>query len=205
MEQGVVEATSMAVWLDPKIVVPAVSVVLASVIMPVLLHYSKAKREREDKVFEIRTKVYTEYFRKFEEAAAGVGVDYEEFSKVTLRNAFRDFLEAKSSPDALIKFQDEVGKFPHQIQDSYRKATQEITTLKILGSDRLFYLTSEFEQLNQEILEMSSELLGEMQQALASQEFETPIAKKMKDKGQKIKNLKDEIINQMRSELNLGK
>ncbi len=86
MEQGVVEATSMAVWLDPKIVVPAVSVVLASVIVPVLLHYSKAKREREDKVFEIRTKVYTEYFRKFEEAAAGVGVDYEEFSKVTLRS-----------------------------------------------------------------------------------------------------------------------
>lgn len=205
MEQGVVEATSMAVWLDPKIVVPAVSVVLASVIVPVLLHYSKAKREREDKVFEIRTKVYTEYFRKFEEAAAGVGVDYEEFSKVTLRNAFRDLLEAESSPDALIKFQDEVGKFPHQIQDSHRKATQEITTLKILGSDRLFYLTSEFEQLNQEILEMSSEWLGEMQQALASQEFETPIAKKMKDKGQKIKNLKDEIINQMRSELNLGK
>ncbi len=205
MEQGVVEATSMAVWLDPKIVVPAVSVVLASVIVPILLHYSKAKREREDKVFEIRTKVYTEYFRKFEEAAEGVGVDYEEFSKVTLRNAFRDLLEAESSPDALIKFHDEVGKFPHKIQDSHRKATQEITTIKILGSDRLFHLTSEFEQLNQEILEMSSEWLGEIQQALSSQDFDTPIAKKMKDKGQKIKNLKDEIINQMRLELNLGK
>ena len=205
MEQGVVEATSLAAWLDPKVVVPAVGLVLASVIVPILLHYSKAKREREDKVLEIRTRVYTDYFRKFEEAAKGVGVDYEKFSKVTLRDAFRELLESESSPDAIIKFQDEVGKFPHQIQDSHRKATQEITTLKILGSDRLFKLTSEFEQLNQEILEMSSEWLSEMQQTLVTPDLEAPIAIKMKVKGQKINELKDEIINQMRLELNLGK
>tara|TARA_R110001599_G_scaffold353172_1_gene590513 strand:- start:107 stop:724 length:618 start_codon:yes stop_codon:yes gene_type:complete len=205
VEQGVVEATSLAAWLDPKVVVPAVGLVLASVIVPILLHYSKAKREREDKVLEIRTRVYTDYFRKFEEAAKGVGVDYEKFSKVTLRDAFRELLESESSPDAIIKFQDEVGKFPHQIQDSHRKATQEITTLKILGSDRLFKLTSEFEQLNQEILEMSSEWLSEMQQTLVTPDLEAPIAIKMKVKGQKINELKDEIINQMRLELNLGK
>jgi hypothetical protein len=205
VEQGVLEAASLVAWLDPKIVVPAIGVVLASVIVPILLHYLKAKREREDKILEIRTKVYTEYFRKFEEAAVGVGVDYEEFSKVTLRNAFRDLLESDNSPDAIINFQDQVGKFPHQIQDSHRKATEEITTLKVLGSNRLFQLTSEFEQLNQEILEMSSEWLGEMQQALTMPDFEAPVAKKMKAKGQQAKSLKNEIISQMRSELNLGK
>jgi hypothetical protein len=205
VEQGVLEAASLVAWLDPKIVVPAIGVVLASVIVPILLHYLKAKREREDKIFEIRTKVYTEYFRKFEEAAVGVGVDYEEFSKVTLRNAFRDLLESDNSPDAIINFQDQVGKFPHQIQDSHRKATEEITTLKVLGSNRLFQLTSEFEQLNQEILEMSSEWLDEMQQALTMPDFEAPVAKKMKAKGQQAKSLKNEIISQMRSELNWGK
>lgn len=97
MEQGVLEAASLVAWLDPKIVAPAIGVVLASVIVPILLHYLKAKREREDKIFEIRTKVYTEYFRKFEEAAVGVGVDYEEFSKVTLPSAFRDLLESDNS------------------------------------------------------------------------------------------------------------
>jgi hypothetical protein len=69
----------------------------------------------------------------------------------------------------------------------------------------LFQLTSEFEQLNQEILEMSSEWLGEMQQALTMPDFEAPVAKKMKAKGQQVKSLKNEIISQMRSELNLGK
>ena len=205
MEQGVLEAASLVAWLDPKIVAPAIGVVLASVIVPILLHYLKAKREREDKIFEIRTKVYTEYFRKFEEAAVGVGVDYEEFSKVTLPSAFRDLLESDNSPDAIINFQDQVGKFPHQIQDSHRKATEEITNLKVLGSNRLFQLTSEFEQLNQEILEMSSEWLDEMQQALTMPDFEAPVAKKMKAKGQQAKSLKNEIISQMRSELNWGK
>ncbi|SJZ39837.1 hypothetical protein CZ814_00172 [Photobacterium toruni] len=195
----------LAAWLDPKVVVPAIGVVLASVIVPILLHYLKARREREDKILEIRTKIYTEYFKKFEEAAVGVGVDYEEFSKVTLRSAFRNLLESENSPDAIIKFQDEVGKFPQQIYDSYRKVTEEVTSLKILGSDKLFQLTSEFELLNQEILDMSSKWLGEMQHVITAPDLEAPIAKEMKAKGLRAKSLKDEIIKQMRLELNLGK
>uniref|UniRef100_B3EK46 Uncharacterized protein n=1 Tax=Chlorobium phaeobacteroides (strain BS1) TaxID=331678 RepID=B3EK46_CHLPB len=190
-------------WLDPKLIVPAIGVVLASVIVPILLHTLKGRREREDKLLEIRTKAYTEYFRRFEEAARGVGVDYEQFSKVTLKNAFRELLESDNSPDAIIKFQDEVGKFPHQIQDSHRKATEEITTLKVLGSSKLLELTTEFEALNQEILEMSSKWLNEMQQALAVPDFDAPIAKKMKEKGMKAKELKEQIIKQMRVELKL--
>lgn len=204
MAVDVTEAATFAAWLDPKIVVPAIGVVLASVIVPILLHILKAKREREDKILEIRTKVYSEYFRKFEEAAKGVSVDYEQFSQVTLRNAFKELLEAGNSPDAIIKFQDEVGRFPHQIQESHRKATEEITTLKILGSERLFHLTSEFEKLNQEILEISSKWLGEMQVALEAPDFEAPIAKEMKALGESAKSLKDEIINQMRAELKIG-
>ncbi len=197
------ETVAIAAWFDPKIVVPAVCVLLASIIVPILLHYLKGRREREEKLLEIRTKAYTEYFRKYEEAAKGVGNDYEEFSKVTLKNEFRKLLESGSSPDAIIEFQDAVGKFPHQIQDSHRKATEEITNLKVLGSSRLLELTTEFEQLNQEILELSSEWLGEMQQALTVPDFEAPIAKKMKEKGQRAKDLKEEIINQMRIELKL--
>ena len=128
MTEEVTQALTVSTWLDPKLIVPGIGVVLASVIVPILLHILKGRREREDKLLEIRTKAYIEYFRRFEEAARGVGVDYEQFSKVTLKNAFRELLESDSSPDAIIKFQDEVGKFPHQIQDSHRKATEEITT-----------------------------------------------------------------------------
>jgi len=201
--EEVTQAMTASAWLDPKLIVPAIGVVLASVIVPILLHILKGRREREDKLLEIRTKAYTEYFRRFEEAARGVGVDYEQFSKVTLRNAFRELLESDSSPDAIIKFQDEVGKFPHQIQDSHRKATEEITTLKVLGSSKLLGFTTEFEALNQEILEISSEWLNEMQQALTMPDLDAPIAKKMKEKGLRAKELKEQIIKQMRVELKL--
>lgn len=203
MTEEVTQALTVSTWLDPKLIVPGIGVVLASVIVPILLHILKGRREREDKLLEIRTKAYIEYFRRFEEAARGVGVDYEQFSKVTLKNAFRELLESDSSPDAIIKFQDEVGKFPHQIQDSHRKATEEITTLKVLGSSKLLELTTEFEALNQEILEMSPEWLNEMQQALAMPDFDAPIAKKMKEKGLRAKELKEQIIKQMRVELKL--
>lgn len=195
--------TSTPTWLEPNIIVPAISVGLASVIIPLLLHYLKGKRERADKLLEIRTAAYTEYFKKYEEAARGVGEDYEEFSNVTMKNAFRELLESDSSPDAIIKFQDTVGKFPHQIQESHRKATEETTTLNILGSSKLLELTAEFEELNQNMLEMSSEWLNEINQSIAVPDLNTPIAKKMKSKGVKIKELKDQIIKQMRAELNL--
>lgn len=203
--QSITEAISLSNWLAPQIIVPALGLILASVIVPILLHFLKGRRERQDKILEIRSKVYTDYFRKFEVAAMQVGTDYEQFSKVTLRNAFKDLLEANNSPDAIVKFQDEVGRFPYQIQEAHRKTTEEITTLKILGSDALFRLTSEFELLNKEILEMSSAWLHEMQQGLYVPDFEAPIAKEMKIKGQQVLSLKNEIINQMRTELNIGK
>ncbi len=190
-------------WFDPQILVPAICVILASVIVPILLHYLKGRRERENKILEIRTRVYTEYFKKYEEAAEGMGLDYEHFSKVTLKNAFKELLESDNSPEAIIKFQDAVGSFPQLIQDSHRKATAEITTLKILGSEKLFELTTEFEVLSQEILELSSDWLSEMNDSLTQPDFEAPIAKKMTEKGKEANKLKEKIILQMRRELKL--
>ncbi|MCE0246994.1 hypothetical protein [Klebsiella variicola] len=205
MNKSIIEVSPLAAWLEPKIVVPAIGVILASVIVPMLLHYLKARREKENKILELRIKVYSEYFKKFEVAAESVGVDYEKFSKVTLKDAFRELLEENSSPNSIIKFQDTVGKFPFQIQESYRKATEEITSLKILGSDRLFHLTSEFELLQTEILNMSSKWLAEMQLTLLNPDMETPIAKELKLKGELAKRLKDDIIKQMRVELKNGR
>lgn len=200
MAQEIVVVSS---WLDPKILVPAICVILASVIVPILIHILKGRREREDKILEIRTKAYTEYFKKYEEAAKGVGNDYEEFSNVTLKNEFKKLLEAENSPDAILEFQDAVGDIPQKIQSSHRKATEEITSLKIIGSSVLLSLINEFEILNQEILEKSSEWLGEMQQALVNPDFESPIAKEMQEQALRAKSLKEKVILQMRVELNL--
>ncbi|APR66590.1 hypothetical protein CN03_06355 [Thalassolituus oleivorans] len=203
MTKEVVANTSeIAAWFSPALIIPAIGLLLASVVVPLLLHYLKGRRDKKDKIFEIRTKVYTEYFKTFEEAAKGIGEDYEKFSKVTFKDAFLKLLESESSPEAIVEFQGVVGDFPSKIQDSHRKATEQTTTLKILGSKKLYDLTKEFEVLNQEILEMSSEWLAELNQSLVMPDFEAPIALKMKEKGLRARDLKDEIIDQMRAELN---
>lgn len=191
-------------WLTPEIVVPAVCVIVASAVISLLLHYLKGRRERDDKILEIRTKVYTEYFKKFEEAASNVGQDYEHFSKVTMKDAFFKLLQSESSPEAIVEYQETVGNFPHMIQDSHRKATEEITTLKILGSNELLKLTEQFEELNQEILNLSSAWLHEIQSTMLQPDFEAPIAQQMKKLGQRAKELKNLIIKQMRDEIRLN-
>jgi hypothetical protein len=191
-------------WLDPKLVVTAMSVVTASIIAPLLLHWLKGRRERADKILDIRTKAYTEYFRKFEEAAAGVGNDYEQFSQVTLRNEFKKLLESDNSNEAIMDYQAAVGDFPNKIMSAHRKATSEITTLKILGSESLLVLIEEFEAINQKILEVSSEWLQEMQQLFTSPDFDSPKAKEMTALGAKAKELQVRIIKQMRLEIGLN-
>lgn len=189
-------------WFQPSIMIPAICVILASVLVPILLHYLKGRRDKKEKILEIRTKVYTEYFKTFEEAAKAVGNDYEKFSKVTLKDEFLKLLKAESSPEAIVEFQGVMGEFPLKIQESHRKATEQVTTLKILGSKKLYDLTKDFETLNKDILELSSDWLAEMQNSFVMPDFEAPVALKMKAMGERSNKLKDEIICQMRSELN---
>lgn len=193
-----------AQWLTPSIVVPAISVLIASVVVPLLLHWLRGRREQAARIFEVRREVYSQYFKKYEDAAAGVGNDYEKFSQVTLKEEFYKLLQAENSPEAIVAFQSAVGEVPHKIQDAYRKATEETTVLKILGSSELLVLTQRFEELNQEILNMSTEWLAEFRENLTKPDMEGPVAKEMKQKGEQTRRLKEQIINQMRKELGVG-
>lgn len=203
MSSEVVQAIVVNPWLDPKILAPAISVMIASVFVPILLHFLKAKRERNDRILDVRTKIYSEYFKKFEDAAKNVGNDYEEFSQVTLKQQFKKLIESDNSSEAIIEFQDAVSEFPMKIQTAHRKATQEVTTLKVLGSSELFELTDQFEKAHQDILVLSSEWLAELKQGFIMEAFESPIAIEMKKKAVAITVLKEKIIKQMRTELNL--
>jgi len=203
MATEAVETISQCSWLDPKIIVPVVSVLIASVVIPLLLHWLKGRRERADKILELRTKTYTEYFKKYEQAAHQVGKDYEYFSRVTMKNEFEKFLKAGDSPEAIVAFQEVVGEFPNQIMSAHRKAMEELTTLKIIGSYKLQALTQEFETLNQQILEASTGWLEEMKASMSGGQIEFPAATELTAMGARAKTLKDAIIKQMRVEIGL--
>jgi phosphate/sulfate permease len=67
------------IWWFTKVVVPLAGVLIASVIIPLLLHRLKYKREREERLFDARKEAYEEYFKKLESAARDVGQEYERF------------------------------------------------------------------------------------------------------------------------------
>jgi hypothetical protein len=188
-------------WLAPAIVVPAVGVVLASVIVPLLIHWFKGRRERINALLAVRTAAYTEYFKKYELAAQQTGQDYEYFSRVTLKDQFLKLLMSDNSPEAIVSFNEAISKFPGQIMSAHRKATEELTTLKIVGSNELLRLTDEFETLNQRMLETSTKWLEEMQANFSSASIKNPVAMELTAMGEKAKSLKDKIILQMRVEI----
>jgi len=68
------------IWWITKVLVPLGGILIASVIIPLLLHHLKYVRERKERLFEARRNAYHEYFKKIESAVSDVGQEYEVFS-----------------------------------------------------------------------------------------------------------------------------
>ncbi len=143
-------------------VVPLVGVLIASVIIPLLLHHLKFARERKERLFEARRNAYHEYFKKIESAVSDAAQEYETFSREVMPKAFLKLLHSNNSPESIVEFQQIVGDFPLRIQMAYRKASSEITALQIVCSRPLMKLAEQFEAANKNLLDMSADWLGEM-------------------------------------------
>ena len=180
-------------------------VIIASVVVPFLLHHFKYKREREEMLFVARKDAYIEYFKKFEASASAVAQEYEVFSRETIPQAMLKLLESNNSPEAIVDFQQVVGEFPQKIQRTFSRVSEEMTSLKVMCSEELYLLIEQFEDLNQKMMKQTSEWLGEMQQSMGTPDVEMPVAKEMTNYGEQVKAMKNEIIRKMRKELGSGK
>ena len=66
-------------------------------------------------------------------------------------------------------------------------------------------MTDKFETLNKELLDKSSSWLSELSTTMLKPNIDTPVAKEMQIIGEKIKEIKKQIIQQMRNELGTNK
>jgi len=195
----------LEIWWVTKVVVPLAGVLIASVIIPLLLHSLKYKRERAEKLFESRKEAYKEYFKKIESAVSDAGQEYEKFSQEVMPEAFLKLLKGNNSPESIVEFQQTIGNIPLKIQKAYQKSAEEITSLQIICSEKLLEMTNEFESLNKALLDKSSSWLGELSTSMLKPNSETPEAKEMQLLGDKIRDQKKRIIQQMRDELGTNK
>jgi len=175
--------------------------IIASVIVPFLLHHFKYKREREEMLFVAKKDAYIEYFKKFEDSAAAVAQEYEVFSRETMPQAFLKLLESNNSPEGIAEYQQTVGEFPQNIQRTFSRVSEEMTSLRIMCSDELYRLIEQFEELNQKMMKQTSEWLSEMQTSMGNPSIEMPVAKEMTNYGEQIKEMKNNIIQKMREEI----
>lgn len=193
------------IWWITKVVVPLAGVLIASVIIPLLLHHLKYVRERKERLFDARRNAYHEYFKKIESAVSDAGQEYEVFSREVVPKAFRKLLESSNSPDAIIEFQQVVGEFPLRIQKAYRTASSEITTLQIVCSRPLMKLAEDFEAANKKLLDRSADWLDEMKGSMVQPDLEAPMAKEMKMLAEDIRICRQALVEQMRTELGSDK
>ncbi|OIO71771.1 MAG: hypothetical protein CO186_11290 [Zetaproteobacteria bacterium CG_4_9_14_3_um_filter_49_83] len=56
-------------------------------------------------------------------------------------------LESNNSPEVIVEFQQTVGEFPHKIQRTFSRVSEEMTSLKIMCSDELYQMIEQFEEL----------------------------------------------------------
>ncbi len=196
---------SAEIWWVSKVVVPLASVLIASVIIPLLLHHLKYVRERKERLFEARRSAYHEYFKKIESAASDAGQEYERFSREIMPKAFLKLLQSGNSPEAIVEFQQVVGDFPLRIQKAYRTASSEITSLQIVCSQQLMQLSQDFEDLNKKLLDKSADWLGEMSKTMMKPDLDSPAAREMKNLGEEIRKCKQKLVSQMRAELGSDK
>jgi len=175
--------------------------IIASVIVPFLLHHFKYKREREEMLFAARKDAYIEYFKKFEDSSAAVAQEYEVFSRETMPQAMLKLLDSNNSPEGIVEYQQTVGEFPQKIQRTFSRVSEEMTSLKIMCSDELYLLIGQFEELNQKMMKQTSDWLGEIQTSMGNPNMEMPAAKEMTVNGEQIKAMKNKIIQKMREEI----
>jgi hypothetical protein len=193
------------IWWITKVVVPLAGVLIASVLIPLLLHHLKYVRERKERLFEARRNAYHEYFKKIESAVSDAGQEYEVFSREVIPKAFLKLLESNNSPEAIVEFQQVMGEFPLRIQKAYRTASSEITTIQIVCSRPLMKLAEDFEMANKKLLDKSADWLGEMKGSMVQPDLEAPVAKEMKALGEDIRICKQTLVEQMRAEFGSDK
>jgi hypothetical protein len=119
--------------------------------------------------------------------------------------AFLKLLKANNSPESIVEFQQTVSDFPLRIQQAYRKASSEITTLQIVCSRPLMKLAEQFETANKKLLDKSADWLGEMKGSMLQPDLEAPVAREMKALGEEIRMYKQALVEQMRTELGSDK
>ena len=193
----------MANWQN--IVTPAiVSAFVTAILAPLLFYYLKRKDERIKRNFDVRYAEYKKYLATLEGVTQAARGDFEKDYLNSVSDVMNDILTnpAKSN-DALLRLHKSLDGYSKNIRDSFTKAVNELHGLKLVCSDSLLILVNQWVQIQRELLNESINVM-ERAKTMSINNPESAITGGMKEKAKNAEAVFDDILKQMRKELDIS-
>jgi hypothetical protein len=187
----------MANTVSEGFLTPAmVSLVVSSIVSPALFYFLKAREERRKEKFERKYAEYKAFLKALDDMAAAARIDFESFMRNTMGKHISDILRGGGDLEALSV---DVREFTLQIASAFSKAKSELLGLTLVCSDHLLSQVRDFTSLQERLLSHTTALLGDLKQF----NIDSPVTAEMKELGERVETLKDEIVREMRTELRI--
>jgi hypothetical protein len=180
-----------------------VSAVVTSIIGPGIFYLLKAREDRKQRQFERNFGEFKHYLRALEDVSRFSGDEFEAYMSGPARECMEAVLAAEdeaASTEALITMNREMQNFTTKLFKSFRQATSELHGLRLICSQGLFKLVSEFVSIQEQMLQESIAMMGQIKFSGAGA-VTTPPSATLINKGKATKELFERIVQQMRVEL----
>ena len=185
--------------LTPALVSTAITALLA----PLIFFWLKRRDERRKRTFEIRYAEYKHYLRALDEIAAVSRNESEQFFAETISNAFHSILtDSDNEDEVLLGMNEALMGMTSRMGDAIIRAEGELNGLRLVCSEKLLGMINEYVQLQRDLLGASSDMMKNWQQ-IDINNPQASISGEVKKQGERSLKLYNEIVDQMREELNI--
>jgi hypothetical protein len=182
----------------------AISVVVTSVLAPLIFYILKRRDERQKHNFEVRYSEYKKYLGTLDEIARSSGADFErDFMQTATGSMNRILLGNPDADHALVELNTSLSQMGCKVRESFSKATNELHGLRLVCSDALLAQIDRFVQLQSELMDESLNVFEKLKH-LNSPDPNAILTDQMKSKGKESQELFAAIVKQMRKELGIS-
>jgi hypothetical protein len=190
---------ALATLIAPAIVSAAITAILA----PLMFYFLKRRDERKKRHFEVRYAEYKKYLQVLEEIVAATRIDFEQSYMKTVGSILKDiFAEPENAANHAMRLNAALDALGGRMRLAFTKATSELHGLRLVCSDKLLGMVDEFVQLQRDLMDEAIAVMANAKNVDINNP-EAVMTGTMKEKGQRAQPLFDQILHQMRAELDI--
>lgn len=178
-----------------------VAAVVSAIVCPLIFLFLKRWDDKNRRKFDIRFAEYKHYLRALEQISAADLWNFEQFLSETYAKCFEGILltEGKSK-DPLLDLNKKVNELKANVHKTFTQATQALNGLKLVCSSALLEMINEFIDIQKKLVD---ELVMIKLQHIDLKNTDAMVTGDMKIKGERVSELFENIVTQMRKELKI--